>query len=1798
MTPNGTGNMLEGPVLWDISGHGDFGEATGSTINLSWAQLVEFGITGPGTYQIAARATNADGLTATAFATLTVDVGTPVLTVNVPTTAKAGDPATIAFSVAEPGNEVVKSWTVNWGDNSAPTVLGAGATGAVHTYATPGTYGVLVTLTDSLGSHVAPKQSVQVSVDPATVSAGGPYTVAQGAALVLAPIYPPGATVTWLINGQAVTPDSNNTVSWAQLQAVKVSDPHSYSVSLQLTYGDGEKPVASTSLAVTEVAPTVTVTPPASVVQGNGATLTFNISSPSATAQAASYQVAYSVDGGPTNTITVNAPSGSGTRTLAASMIADHGTHLITGTVTDKNGGSTAFSTQVVVTQAPEVLTVSPSASSVVEGSPVTLNLSATHPAPESVLYWVVDWADGTVQRVNGTDVQATHVYGTTTTPGMPYKPTITAYDADGATVVTTPVTVAVTAALPTLALNPVSAVTVGQPTHVTGTVGDPGAGDTFTVTIDWGDGSAKSVISDLTVPTPLFDASHVYAMYGTFNVSATVLDRNDNSLTKTESVLVNGAPLAVASAAFDRSSIPEGGFVVVKTDQNGNVTSTTTLPAVLSGTLTPTRATDTSAVTIDWGDGTPDTAATVDQTTHTYTASHIYADNPAGQPNGSYTATVTAVDTTAGVTNPATATATATIQVTNAPPVVTSLAPALGTINEGDTASVSGTFTDPGIDDTHTAVISWGDGTSTLATVDDTHGTFTASHVYGANLAYVNGVPGAYQVTATVQDKDGASVSKTTAEVVDDVAPVLDNLALSAAPAEYNPVTLTGHVTDPGTQETQTLTVAWGDGVSDQVAVDPVTHLFTAVHTYTDAAAAGQASVPHTIMLTDSDGTDTATASLPITLSAAQLAVTALAASPSLEGGSTTLSGSFADSVPGTTHTVTVDWGDGTAVTAATVVDANGTFTATHSYANNPGTGTQGAYTVTASVNNDVGVSASAKTQALVTDVAPTVVNLTPNPGAVTEGGSVSLTGQVVDPGLADVEAVAVTWGDGTTSAAVVDQSTRLFTATHSYVDNPAGEPSGAYTVGVTASDDSGLTGTGTTSVTVTNAAPAVTNLVASPSGAPIGTVVQLTGTIVDPGVLDTESVSVAWGDGSTTAATVDQAARTFSATKTYAVAGPYAITATATDKDGGQGSATANLVVAGLVPTLTGVAFNSASVPEGSPVGLSGVLANAPAGSTLTVAWGDGSPASAVTPDPVTGVFGISHIYANNPPGQPAGSYTATVTATEGGTTLASATASVQVTNVPPVITGFAPVAAVVNEGSTAAVAGTFTDAGLLDTHTVTINWGDGQSTTGTVDDAHDTFGGSHVYADNGVYAVTATLSDNDGGSTAAATSETVRNVAPSIVGLVANPSSTSVGTPVVLTGTVVDPGLLDTETVQVTWGDGTTSAATVDQASRTFSASHSYATASPYTVTATATDKDGGQGSAATSVTVTGAPAPVLSGLAFTAPTANEGDSVNLDGTLTNAVAGDTLTVAWGDGSTSNYVLAAAGPEFLVSHTYANNPAGQPAGSFTATAALTDGHDPASIETASIRVSNVAPVLTSAATGSSSTNKTQIGQSLPLTGTFTDPGVLDTHIVSVAWGDGSKATSYPLAAGVLGFNLSHVYAKAGTYAVTVQVTDSDGAASSTKIVFAYVEPALSSAAGAAVLAPVVVSAAAPPPLAPKSVLSTVGTSATPPAPIVLSPVYPSSGGNPNGPILEALAAAFDVTDTPITLLKSSQVRLAVSVPQPVMAKPKPAPLLFDPVTGNLVDSSLRPGADGVFDFGEDWLLLPPQSGQPAPV
>ena len=165
--------------------------------------------------------------------------------------------------------------------------------------------------------------------------------------------------------------------------------------------------------------------------------------------------------------------------------------------------------------------------------------------------------------------------------------------------------------------------------------------------------------------------------------------------------------------------------------------------------------------------------------------------------------------------------------------------------------------------------------------------------------------------------------------------------------------------------------------------------------------------------------------------------------------------------------------------------------------------------------------------------------------------------------------------------------------------------------------------------------------------------------------------------------------------------------------------------------------------SVDEGSSVSVSATGSD-PDGGALTYAWDLDDDGTFETPGQ-TATFSAAAI--DGPATQTIG-----VQATDPGGLSATATATVDIANVAPVVTSFTcPVNPVVLNTSVT-LNGAFTDAGTADTHTASIAWADGSpSTAGTVTEASGigTVSGSKTYSAVGKHSPTLTVIDDDGGS-----------------------------------------------------------------------------------------------------------------------------------------------------------------------------------------------------------------------------------------------------------------------------------------------------------------------------------------------------------------------------------------------------------------------------------------------------------------
>jgi hypothetical protein len=127
--------------------------------------------------------------------------------------------------------------------------------------------------------------------------------------------------------------------------------------------------------------------------------------------------------------------------------------------------------------------------------------------------------------------------------------------------------------------------------------------------------------------------------------------------------------------------------------------------------------------------------------------------------------------------------------------------------------------------------------------------------------------------------------------------------------------------------------------------------------------------------------------------------------------------------------------------------------------------------------------------------------------------------------------------------------------------------------------------------------------------------------------------------------------------------------------------------------------------------------------------------------------------------------GTFTVAARVTDGDGGTATATTAVTVANVAPTITSVTGPVDPVLKGAAATVTAAFTDPGAADTHTCTFTWDDGGAVTtvpaqGTGDGS---CAGTRSFASAGVYRVTVTVADRDGGTSAPAVFEHVIVIDP---------------------------------------------------------------------------------------------------------------------------------------------------------------------------------------------------------------------------------------------------------------------------------------------------------------------------------------------------------------------------------------------------------------------------------------------------
>jgi hypothetical protein len=338
-------------------------------------------------------------------------------------------------------------------------------------------------------------------------------------------------------------------------------------------------------------------------------------------------------------------------------------------------------------------------------------------------------------------------------------------------------------------------------------------------------------------------------------------------------------------------------------------------------------------------------------------------------------------------------------------------------------------------------------------------------------------------------------------------------------------------------------------------------------------------------------------------------------------------------------------------------------------------------------------------------------------------------------------------------------------------------------------------------------------------------------------------------------------------------------------------------------------------------------------------------------------------------------------------------------------------------------ASFGGSFVDPDA-DTWTGTVDYGDGAGPQPLALNPDKTFALQHTYADEGPHAVTVTLDDGHGpAATASFVVSIVDRSAP--VFSVPVPSAVLEGGSLTLHALLADPDANDTYTVEWT-GDGQVSP--TDPAVYTLSGLDS----GTHVVRVVVRDQAGNattldvpvnvQNVAPTAVFAAGD--PVDEGTAATVSFTGASDPSAAD-----TAAGFTYAYDFdGDG-----VFEVTGTSPVATHVFAQD------GTYVVHGRVTDKDGGSTDYAAAVTVRNVPPVVTGFVTTATTVGAAKPGQSVAVTGTFTDAGVADAHTARIDWGDGTTSmASLDHDGGAGGFSATHAYAKGGVYAVKVTVCD----------------------------------------------------------------------------------------------------------------------------------------------------------------
>jgi PKD repeat protein len=685
-----------------------------------------------GLYVVSLLLTDDDGGMGSATASITVDNVAPSVTLNGPASALEGQSRHYSFTANDPGADVLNVVATSGGSTGIVSNLVFDATTRAGSFDVtfldgPALSVVSVQVSDSDGALSIPAiLAVTVNNAAPTVAISGPASATEGQTEHYTFTTADAGVDTFQVvaaSGGALGTVSNlvfdATTGAGSFDVTFVEGPALSPVSIQVQDSDGLlSNVATIFVTVNNAPPTATILGPSTAPEGTVISLTSAVGDPGVL-DSVTYLWSVRKAGQPT-------PYATGTSASLSFTPDDNAVYTVSLTVIDDDGASVTATKTIEVTNAPPSGTLSPGGF-VFEGSPAVLSFTSSFdqsPADASSLHFFF-----------ATSAAARDAGAYATSSPQPVSPPFTfanngsftvyarVLDKDGGHAdYQTTVTVRNVAPIfsPPAAQQGVQGI---ASSFNVGSFADPGADSPWNVIVDWGDAGPLPIFQ-ATAAGQLTAQSHIYAALGSYNVTVTVVDKDGESHSGTFAVAV----------------VPPAPTLTPPADQSAQEGISTLFNLGSFQDLAPPPAGGWSG-TVHWGDGTQDPIS-VTSVGSLPARHHTYADN------GVYTVTVQLTGA-GGLPGHSTFIVT----VANVAPEIFGLgnsSPEGSDVLPGQTVTITASFEDLGTADTHSALIDWGDGSTSAGTIVEYAGlgTVTGSHAYAAG--------GIYVVRLTLTDDDG----------------------------------------------------------------------------------------------------------------------------------------------------------------------------------------------------------------------------------------------------------------------------------------------------------------------------------------------------------------------------------------------------------------------------------------------------------------------------------------------------------------------------------------------------------------------------------------------------------------------------------------------------------------------------------------------------------------------------------------------------------------------------------------------------------------------------------------------------------------------------------------------------------------------------------------------------------------------------------------------------------------------------------------------------------------------------------